>query len=356
MNKIAIVFVVFLILIVGWYFYRHSTGQKDYLYLEKPQFSENEFNYSINLNKNTNSSIDLIVSEIPIKDKPKDRTVYYYSDSKYPVLGTSTNSILGVYEHLLAEYQKKNISGRIQKVDSLQLLEALNDKDGIIVMASGVLPDTVYSLDTNLITPWIRNGGTFVWIGDALGYYYGVSGAEIKSADSEYKIGWSGQERILAENFLSGEYLPAVSDSAGDYPSSIAVALGIRSNYTQTGAFVSSIGNSNDNDLGYHYNFTSDARTSLSQIKIGKGSAFIFGSFLLNREVGFAWDISQIIASGFIDADVNKISFKKISIVSGDQEKIERNINIGNNNQVRVLIFSTDPTQNYFRSKDFRRE
>lgn len=355
MKKLVPIIIILLALLVGWLYYRQSILLSGMVTIGNTDFSASSLRYSININEQSHNPMDLVVSEIPLKAAPKDRKVYFYSDSSYPILGTSANSVLGIYEHLLSEYQQKNISGQVVQIDSIQLADALNDPSSIIVVASGVLPDTVYSPDKNLITPWVEKGGTLFWIGDALGYYYGVSGTEINSADSPYAIGWSGQERILGQNFLKGEYLPSVSNSKGDYATPLATALGIRSSYTQTGAFASLISKNNDNDLGYHYNFSSDSRTSLSDIKIGGGSLFIFGSFLLNKEIDFAWDISQIIVSGFLDADVSNISYKKVPVSTGDKYLIERNIIVGDSSRVRIIIFSTNPAKSFFLSKDLIR-
>ena len=147
-----------------------------------------------------------------------------------------------------------------------------------------------------------------------------------------------------------------ISDSLGDTPSSLANALGIKSSYTQTGAFVSEVIKSGNIDLGYHYNFDTDARTSLAEIKIAAGQIFIFGSPLLNREIDVAWDISQIIGSGFIDADVQKINSRKLSVPGGDKEEISRQINIGNDSNLRLIVFSTNLAKRYFLTKDFKRE
>lgn len=354
-KNFLIFFILILVVLLGWYFY-FQVNKESFLSIVNPEFADDKFNYSLKIDGNSGQQMDLIACEIPIDESVMERKVYYYYDINYPLVGSSANSVLGVYEHLLAEYQRKNISNGIIKINSSELASALDDKNGIIIIASGALPDTVYSPNKNLITPWVNKGGTLIWVGDALGYYYGTAGSKITSDDSENKIGWSGQKKILGSNYLEGEYISSVSDTQGEVPSSLTTALGIKFRYTQTGAFLSEIDKNGATDLGYHYNFSSATRTSLSQIKIGKGSFFIFGSPLLNREMEIAWDISQIIVSGFIDADTDMIMFKKISVNKVDSEEIRRKIDIGKNKMVRIIVYSPDFAKSFFVAKDFYRD
>jgi len=341
---------------LGWYYYKNSVNETKFLVVENGKFDLEKFSYVLNINNQSNSQMDLTVAEIPLSETNNFKKIYFYYDKDYPILGSSVSSVLGVYDHLLAEYQQKNISVEIQQVDANQLSEIMNDKNSVLIMATGILPETVYSPDKNLISPWLADGGTLFWVGDGFGYYYGVAGTEIKNQESPYKIGWSRQERLLGHNYLDGPNVGSVFESQGDVPSSLATTFGIKSRYTQAGVLVSSLAENGGLDLGYHYSFKNDSRTSLAEIKIGNGDIIIFGSPLLNREMDVAWDISQITSSGFLQSDVLKINFRKIIITSDDKEKIDRQIDIDNNTKVRLMIFSSDFAKRYFLLKDFARD
>lgn len=353
MKAFLITIVILLLAAGGWYYYQ-QTLVKPTSPIIQSSFSGGYLKYTIDTKKILKGQGELEVVEVPTQRGFLDRKIYFYFDTDYPILGSSTNSVLGVYNHMLSEFQLKNLDGDINIVNSSQLKDVLNDKSGILVMASGVLPDTIFSSEKNLLTPWLKTGGTLIWVGDGLGYYYGVSGAKIESVDTPYKIGWSGQKEILGDNYLDGDYVPDVSGSFGDTPSNLAKALGIKSKYTQTGAFISALAKHGGSDLGYAYNFKESSRTSLARIKIGTGSAFIFGSPLLNREIDVAWDISQIFSTGILDADTIKVNSKKINTADGNPE--QRQIYVGNNKEVRVTIFGTDLAKRYFYTKDFSNE
>ncbi|MCX6812522.1 MAG: hypothetical protein NTW79_02780 [Candidatus Berkelbacteria bacterium] len=344
-----------IIAILGWFFYQNSTSKKNLATINAGSFKNNSFSYSVNFSDKENQNYDLTIAEIPLKNLPPERQIYFYFDQNYPFVGTTLGNTIGAYNHLLSEFQIKNLDQNIKLVDSNSLVDALADKNSIIIMANGVLPETIYSPNHDLITPWINSGGNLIWAGDGIGYYYGVRGVNITSDNSPSKIGWTGAEKILGTNYLDGPIVDKIEDSLGDTPSFLAQVLGIRSKYTRTGGLESAILKTNNLDLGYDYNFPIDSRNSLSEISVGNGKVFLFGSVLMNREVDVAWDISQIIGSGVIDADVAKINFKNISLSSGDEENVSRQVNVGVNSHARIMIFSTDSEKKFFISRDFQK-
>lgn len=272
------------------------------------------------------------------------------------MIGTAVGDVLGVQSHLLAEFQQKNVMVDVKMIHSSQLPDILDDPDSVVIMTTGVLPDTVYSKATDMVSPWLKSGGTLIWAGDGFGYYYGTKGGKITSADSPTTIGWSGQRELLGQNYLEGSYIPKVEDSLGDSPSFLANALGIRSRLTQTGAFVSALISGQSLDLGYNYSFETESRTSLSAIKVERGVVYLFGGMLLNRETDVAWDISQLLISNIVDADTAKITSRKVVLQSGSSNQSTQKLTIADDKNIRVIVFIPGLTERYFYSQEFNHD
>ncbi len=350
---VGIIFVVAIILLFGWLYYKNSFYNTELVKVTKTKFSGGTFDYNLETKNRTNSDIELTITELVFPKGEKNRSIYFYYDESYPFLGTSPGNSFGVYNHLLAELQQKHIAAEVKIVDSSQLPAVMAQPDSVVIMSSGVLPDTIYSKNTNLVSPWLKSGGILVWAGDGLGYYFGTKNGAITSDTGPNSIGWSGQRALLGANYLEGDYIPRSEDSVGTLPTFLASALGTRSKFTQTGAFVSALALGDSLDLGYNYNFPSTTRTSLSSVKVGQGAVYLFGSVVLNREADIAWDISQLIVSDIADADPHEITSRKITLKSGDSTQTTQQVNVADAQSVRVIAFTTNPIEIYFYSQVF---
>jgi hypothetical protein len=114
--------------------------------------------------------------------------LYVYYDASYPSSWSEPVWSFGLPQHLAAVLAGRGLFPSIVRLDASQLLGFLTSKtttDSILFMPMGVIPDTVYNKTVNLLSPWIRAGGTLVWFGDTIGYYSGEANTPLTFPSSE---------------------------------------------------------------------------------------------------------------------------------------------------------------------------
>jgi len=102
--------------------------------------------------------------------------IYLYYDSAYPSSWSSPVWSFGLMPHLDAVLAARGLPADVILLDATQLagfLRSPSTSDSVLVMPTGVIPNTVYNGSMNLLSPWVRAGGTLVWFGDTIGYYSG---------------------------------------------------------------------------------------------------------------------------------------------------------------------------------------
>lgn len=103
-------------------------------------------------------------------------TLYFYYDPAYPSSWSSPIWSFGLTQHVPAVMAGRGLHPSIVVLNAAELrgfLEDPSDAHSVLVMATGVIPDTVYNASENYLAPWIRGGGTLLWFGDTIGYYSG---------------------------------------------------------------------------------------------------------------------------------------------------------------------------------------
>lgn len=110
-------------------------------------------------------------------------TIYFYYDAAYPSSWSSPPNWYGLSQHLEAVASQRGGSLSLIYVNASQLqwmLELPPAPGSALLVASGVLPCTVFTKTQNLVTPWLREGGTLIWAGDKIGTFSGQPNQPLK--------------------------------------------------------------------------------------------------------------------------------------------------------------------------------
>lgn len=309
-------------------------------------FGQDEINGNVQLVNPTQNQLDLTVTSIAVSQK-KDLPIYFYLDKDYPVLTGNMGTYYGTLDFVSSYLAKKGYERTVQTVNAEELPSLLQSGPSILIACSGVLPETIYNRDKNLLTPWLQNGGHLFWAGDGIGYYYGKKGEQIEFDNSPTKIGWEGQEKIFGQNMIDG-YFVELTDSVGLLKSRFVDALGLRYHFTRTGALISALAANSGVSVGFEQSVTKDTRTSASIIPVGEGKVVLFGSGVIDKQREVGWDISQILVSGILDSDYQSMDTKTISLKPGESQTV--NVRLKNNQYpyAKVMVYSNNDDVNYF--------
>lgn len=317
-------------------------------------FNKNQTESRVTLKNEGKRSAELKIALVPFNQSRDDLPVYFFFDESYPGFLTSINAYLGLYNFLTSDFTEKNIQNSIQIIDAEGLAEKMRDGKSIIIMSSGVLPDTVYSKDKNLVTKWLESGGIMFWLGDGFGYYSAAENKKIQDDLEHGKIGWEGQEKILGKNYLFGEVFEPVEKSSAGAPTQISKTLGLKYRYTATGAVVSELAKNNGSSIGFDKMLNDNlSRSSISFIPVGKGKLILFGSGILEKQRDISWDITQIISSSLIFADYPEAKYENITLEPKATRVVDFKIAAQNAKGATVLIFNDKNEVNYFYAKVF---
>lgn len=135
---------------------------------------------------------------------PSISTVYYYYDPAYPASYSDEQYWFGLSQLIAQLATERSMPLHIVMLNANDLatfLEATPPPDSILVMASGVLPDTVFGPHLNEVVPWIRVGGVLVWAGDLIGAYSGARGTD-GGPGTLLSMGWNGTTQFLNRSYL----------------------------------------------------------------------------------------------------------------------------------------------------------
>lgn len=341
-------FILILIVAFGVVFWIKSenTSKVDLVKSANINFDVNNISGSATLSNNTKDRVELKVLAMAQNQK-KELPVYFYLDKDYPIVAANTTSYYGVLDFLSSYLSQKGFDRSITTVSAAELPSLLERGPAILVACSGVLPDTIYDKGKNLLTPWLKNGGQLFWVGDGIGYYYGLKNQPISSADSPTKIGWLGQEKIFGTNLIDGPFVE-VADSTGTKSSQLAEALGIRYRLTRTGALVDEVLKNGGLPLGFEQDISGQTRDSLSLIPIGTGQVILFGNGVMDMQRDIAWDISQILSSGILESDAKSYDFKTVDLEPGQESTINLNTVNTNYPYLKLIVFSNKEDINYY--------
>jgi len=294
--------------------------------------------------------MDVQILAMPLASKPMDKEIFVYYDDEYPVSLVPRPYWFGFVEHITVELQLRGYNGSIKVVNAEELEEGMRNNDSIVIMASGVFPDTVYNGNDSLVTNWLQSGGSLIWIGDVVGYYVGHRGKEV--GPYEDNPGWEGQNQTLGFSLLK-EYLN-VNERIADTHSNFSDALDLRYSDALLGASVDEVEEHGGVVLGKTTS-SNDKRTSIAYVPVGKGHLIVFGggigrTFSVTGEDVAAQDMAQILCSGFLfykgnltytTLEFGKNELKKGNIVTfyGECESLKG---------VIIVAFSKNPYVRFF--------
>ena len=256
-------------------------------------------NYSI---RSDSYPLDMQIFGTPITSasgRPADKDVFIYYDEAYPSSFVGRERWVGLLDHAPVELGLRGYNGPIKVVDAEELRTIMETNyDSVIIIPSGVFPETVHPHNGSLVGDWLRSGGTLIWMGDAFGYLSGRSDGsmELFSEDNYSKI----QNQILGFELFNES---SEVERYASISSSFSSALDLQYTDAFVGALVSNVLKFGGIVLG-KVTESENARASISHLPVGSGHLILFGggiarAFTANGEDVIAHDIAQILCSGF---------------------------------------------------------
>jgi hypothetical protein len=111
-----------------------------------------------------------------IDGDPSISTVYFYYDQTYPASYSTDAYWFGLSQLIVQLAAERGMTVHVVLLNAVELENYFQEPPAtgsILVMASGVLPDTVFGPGLNDAIKWLRAGGVMIWAGDAIGAYSG---------------------------------------------------------------------------------------------------------------------------------------------------------------------------------------
>lgn len=260
--------------------------------------------------------------------------IYFYYDQNYPTSESTTRNWFGLSQHLLTIIRARNLHSRIVLLNATQLVKFLSnslDAQSILVMASGVLPDTVFGKNLNLLSPWIQNGGTLVWIGSKIGNLSGTSKSG-SSGTNLVTMGSSASDAFINQSYFGG--------NASYYPNASALSEHFGLNYKfalqNDGILVSALSSGKGEVVGS----ISGNYTNVAIIHSGRGSLVYFSGPLVEDTV-VSTAIMNVIQSDLVE--LNAILFQRMVSLESNYQFTEKESHIipseyGNNHHSAVVF------------------
>jgi hypothetical protein len=249
----------------------------------------------------------LKVALVPVYQSPIDKDLYVYFDKDYPSSLISLSSWIGVIDHLHENIKLKGYEGKLEIVNALKLKEIMLQKhNSILIIPSGVLPETVHTKENSIIKQYLEDGGIIVWIGDVFAFYSGKYRGKITSFSSE-NPGLDAQEKILGY-IVSNTSKYELANVETPY----SEALNVKYPGIHNGAFVEEILKQDGLVLGK----VKENRTSIGMVPVGKGFLILFGGSVTSARTIFgedfiASDVINILLSGIIYSN-GQLSYDEI--------------------------------------------
>lgn len=248
-----------------------------------------------------------------------EQIVYYYQ-SGYPVNHADVTDWYGLPQHLESVASFRGSSLPILTVNATGLAAYLRQvpvPGQVLVLASGVLPYTVFGPSQNLLLSWMRAGGTAVWVGGAIGYFSG-SGASPTSCPLPANPATGGTLQFLNASLLSVGGAPPVVPCPGEMTaaflnsSTISQALGVSYPYSlpMDDLNLGALASENGTVLGN----LRDGQTNVGAIPEGSGRLIYFGGPLVDVSQ-FAIELLNLLTAGMVSA--TSVLLASVSLVLG---------------------------------------
>ena len=246
----------------------------------------------------THSSADrsLRLVAFPLSDRPiQPRDIFVFVDSSFPTAGASPTSVQGIFDHLAAELDVHGFPGRIRAVTEGGLRDLLTmtsfASQRVLVIMTGVTPSSVFSTRTDLISPWVKAGGLFVWGGGTLGYWTAAPGQALLARNV---VGEGGTVQLLGVGVVKYPWADVrVADRASDFGSALNVAYRL----ANVGLARDPILARGGLDLGWDL----EHFLSIGYLPRGAGGYLIFGGAIVDEE-SVAQDLTRLLLTNSLNA------------------------------------------------------
>lgn len=265
-------------------------------------------NVTITYQFDANLPLEATVAITPVVTTLQDLPIYVFYDTNYPTVGTDWNTIAMLEGHLKVALYLRGYSAEVRFTSAEELEDILlNNRSGIVIIASGAFPSNVFSKEINLVKPWIDAGGILMWFGFYIGYYVVEKGMKKEDVTDNIPQHFrqDGPKQLGLDGFF--EYLDIEDQpKVAAYSSPASEALDITYNLIQQSPFLYMVLENDGLVLGKIGGENSlKFRPSVSMIPKGKGKIMLFGFFLMqtlasNGPELVAWDIAQILCSGIL--------------------------------------------------------
>ena len=273
----------------------------------------------------------------PLPVQPDRRDVIVYDDLKYPISGSNSRAVFGVYKHLADELILRHSSLVVSDTDAEGLARIFDNRTAasrhIVVVTTGAFPATVLTRNRNLVGPWLQAGGTLVWGGDAIGYYSAAVNESIGSGDN---LGADGPKAVLGVDAVN---FPTEFLRQSHYPSENSMALGIEYLQSGSGVDLSRVGVIGAKALGWQTGTIS----SIAVVPTGRGRALVFGGEIYDEQL-FAHDLVRILLSDAYQAS-GPLSSQLVNVSRSDTAtRTELHIEVGSTSRfTTIAAFDDDP-------------
>lgn len=241
-----------------------------------------------------------------LTDRPSmPLSVFVYYDGAYPYSYSDRTDWFGVSQHLASIGMQRGVPVDVNVLNATQLASFIvkpPTPGEVLIVQSGVLPSTVFTNTSNLVTPWIRAGGVMLWSGDKIGYYSGVAGTPLKFP-SPANPADAGTAQFLNLSDLGG------LNTTYGVPSANAQYIGI--NYTSAIHFddlsLAGIAAAGGVVLGN----VNSGYTNIASMPLGNGTLIYFGGPTVDASVmsPFIFNLLETGAYGFGFEPFNSIVF-----------------------------------------------
>ena len=241
--------------------------------------------------------------------RPSYSDIYYYYDQSYPYSFSDPIDWYGLSQHLstLAYLRGQSVSIHTLNATALaQFVQSTPAKSEVLVLASGVLPSTVFTRSNNTIAKWVSTGGTMIWIGDRLGAYSGTPGQPLTNPTSQ--IGDTGSSQFFNLSLLGGSASSYTNQTRFSSAFGFDYSFGLQGddwNLTNLGL-----------EGGIAMGQTASGYTNIALLHLGAGLIMDFGGPTYNDD-SIAEAILNSLYSGSIAGNITLISVRSFSVSPG---------------------------------------
>lgn len=280
---------------------------------------------NVSLTSHRFTPLPATVSLLPISYAPEPRPAFVFSDSSSAAQFGTLSDVQATYSRVQVLLGQLGSPTSISLVDAATLPAVLGaNADGILVVSEyGVLPASVLSNTTDLIRPWLGEGGTLIWAGGPLGYY--TEGVPGSPSTVTAELRWQGQSELLGfpltdpPEHQSPNATPAEGPLLGSIDTPLGNALGIEYTGTAFGANVTEVSSHGGVSMGFETPPNASGaspRTSLAYVPVGHGGLFYFGGGIWTQDhqnfpeagLRLSLDIGNLLSSPFVPSPGPSVS------------------------------------------------